>query len=121
MRAHGMPNFPDPDSNGVFDLRGLHSQASQQQVANKTCQHLAPNGGQLTQAQRQQTLNQLLKLARCMRSHGYRQFPDPIESGDKIGLTLHGSGISPAIARSPQFQAAQRTCQLQAGLPAGAP
>lgn len=47
-----------------------------------------------------------LSLARCMRSHGVPNFPDPNSSG-AIRLDS-GSGIDPA---SPAFQAAQKACR----------
>ena len=53
----------------------------------------------------------------CMRSHGVPNFPDPKVSGGAIGLTMsRSSGINP---RSPQFQAAQRTCQKDMPGPKG--
>lgn len=45
--------------------------------------------------------NQALAYARCMRSHGVGDFPDPTNSG---GLSYHGSTSSPA------FTSAQTAC-----------
>lgn len=58
---------------------------------------------------------QLLKFARCMRSHGVPSFPDP-SNGALSGSSSAGSGgINPS---SPQFQSAQQACRSL--LPAGA-
>jgi hypothetical protein len=106
MRSHGVPGFPDPTSNGMFVNNGsFNSDSSQFQAASKTCRHLLPNGGQLSQSQRQQRTSQLLKYVRCMRSHGLPNLPDPTSSG---GLNLAGTGIKPS---DPRLQSAQQACQ----------
>jgi hypothetical protein len=50
------------------------------------------------------------KFSACMRSHGVPKFPDPTpSSGGGMNLAISpGSGLDP---KSPQFQAAQKTCQ----------
>ncbi len=49
MRANGVPNYPDPQSNGQFLIQpgeDLPSRNSPQFIsANKACQHLLPDGG----------------------------------------------------------------------------
>ena len=48
MRSHGVPNFPDPDSNGQVpkaDPQLLGVSNSQLQAAQRTCQHLYPTSG----------------------------------------------------------------------------
>src|SRR5579862_5527039 len=51
-------------------------------------------------------MNAGLAFARCMRSNGVPNFPDPSSGG---GVTItSGNGIDPG---SPQFQSAQRACQ----------
>ena len=116
MRAHGVPNFPDPGSNGVIGIqRGGKASAKPQTQriggpqttkANKDCAHLLPNGGVPTAAQRQEMLNQALKFTECMRSHGVPNMPDPSTGGGAV--SLGGSGIN---LNSPQFQSAQHACQ----------
>lgn len=51
MRAHGEPNFPDPNSQGGFQIEGsgMNPNSAQYQAANKTCHHFLanePGGGQ---------------------------------------------------------------------------
>jgi hypothetical protein len=49
------------------------------------------------------------RFSACMRSHGVPNFPDPKASSGGMNLTIGPrSGIDPS---SPQFQAAQKTCQ----------
>jgi hypothetical protein len=107
MRSHGVPNFPDPDSNGQFDINGnsinLHS--AQVQSAQNACKSLSPLLGQSGQSQAQNA-TLALKFAQCMRSHGVPKYPDPSSNGSfHISVS---SGINP---QSPAYQAAQRTCQ----------
>jgi hypothetical protein len=115
MRSHGVPGFPDP-VNGRLLLQGtkggpVDPDSPQFQAAEKACKSLAPPGiggsGQNTQQQ-----NQMLKFVSCMRKNGVPDFPDP--EGGKI--TIKGGTVDP---NSPQFQAAQKTCQKL--LPGGAP
>ena len=110
MRAHGEPNFPDPNSHGVFTFHGNPFAGP----AFKACEHLLPNGGQTTPAQEQKELNEALQLGACMRSHGMPNFPDPnVQNGNII------FDISPGALKTPQFQAAQRACQKL--MPGGPP
>jgi hypothetical protein len=117
MRAHGVPSFPDPGSNGVFSIQGSGAAkgtaskdqrigGAQMSRANNACRHLLPNDGVATAAQRQQMLNQALRFTECMRSHGVPNMPDPGSGGG--GISLGGSGVN---MNSPQFQTAQRACQ----------
>jgi len=79
MRSHGVPSFPDPSGSG-FDKATLSRLAggnSQYQTANQTCGHLLPNGGRRTAAEVQQEWSGMLNYARCMRSHGVPNWPDP--------------------------------------------
>lgn len=119
MRSHGVQNFPDPNSGGNFinehgDINGQQVDTSSPQyaTAQKDCQHLLPNGGELTPAEQQQALSQALKYVQCIRTHGVPNMPDPItEPG---GVANH---LPPGVTfQSPQFLAAQQACRsLQPG------
>ena len=122
MRTHGVPNMPDPNSQGNFlfrggtvnGVRGVDPSASQFVAANKACQHLLPNGGQMTPAELQRALAQALKYSACMRAHGLPSFPDPTVSNGGIELRLGGTGVPGP--NSPQMQAATKACRpLQPG------
>jgi hypothetical protein len=113
IRAHGIPNFPDPNSKGQFVVQNGSSDPTSDvstAVANaalKACKSLAPpsiaqgppQGGQGARA-----TNQGLKFSACMRSHGEPNFPDPASNGS---ITLP-PGMN---AESSQFQAAEKDCQ----------
>jgi hypothetical protein len=80
MRSHGVPNFPDPDSKGVLPKRLVAQLAAGNPgfpAAHRACEHLLPNGGQPTPAQVRQAWNDMRRFARCMRSHGVPNWPDP--------------------------------------------
>jgi hypothetical protein len=79
MRSHGVPDFPDPNSGGDFNktaLKQLSASNSQFQTANQTCGHLLP-AGPPTAAEAQQEWTGMAGFARCMRSHGVPNWPDP--------------------------------------------
>ena len=123
MRAHGVPNFPDANSNGGIAIEansGLDPSSPQFQAAQKTCQKLAPNGGKAPSAAEQaKAQEQALKFSACMRAHGVPNFPDPKFSGGmtQISIDAKNGGIDPG---SPIFQSAQKTCQkLMPGRPGG--
>jgi hypothetical protein len=96
MRNHGVRNFPDPQRGGQvpkgdaqqFGVSTLHYQAAQ-----RACQHLIPNTGDTAEQQQevqcaqtgdcpqavvQQWMSGLRDLARCLRTHGEPNWPDPI-------------------------------------------
>jgi hypothetical protein len=115
MRAHGIPNFPDPGGDGHFnkhELRQLGISESRARAAGAACQNLLPAGQPPLTAQQQQDY---LRAAACMRSHGIAGFPDPSFSGGGVHFPIP-SGIDPS---SPQFYQARHSCQrlIPAGLP----
>jgi hypothetical protein len=114
MRTHGVPNMPDPTSNGSFldnrgtvnGVKGVEPNSSAFQKADKACSHLLPNGGQLTPAEQQQALARTLKFVQCMRTHGEPNMADPVASNGGISLRVPAGGPN-----SPQFLAAQKACR----------
>jgi len=120
MRAHGVPNFPDP-SGGKIDLQvqrtpdstsvnGVQVSGPAFRSAMKSCQSYLPNGGHPTAAQTAKAKSQALAMAKCMRTHGVPNFPDPqFQTGPNggIGVKMGGAGIDPS---SPAFQKAQQDC-----------
>ena len=76
MRSHGVPNFPDPDSTGALPKVGpqqLGVSSSQFQAAQNACASLL----QPSDTQVLETLSGMRDFARCMRSHGVPDWPDP--------------------------------------------
>jgi hypothetical protein len=116
MRAHGDPRFPEPvrDSTGAWQYPAEpHTELAGPgyDTALNSCHKLQPRGG-LTAAERRAATYELLALARCMRTHGIRNFPGPTASGDGGVETYFGPG-SGVDTRSPQFKAALQDCYVQ--------
>lgn len=115
MRAHGDPDFPDPNGAGLIPFgttnrNGSSSPGPQDEPgytsANKVCGHLLPNGGRPTAAQVAYIGSQLLKFSQCMRSHGLPSWPDPTISSHVIGF----EGISQSVINSPAYKRAEKSC-----------
>jgi hypothetical protein len=120
MQTHGVPNFPEPNAQGVASGSGINPNSAGFRAADRDCRHFLPNGGQPTPAQQAQALAQALKYSQCMRSHGIADFPDP-QSGPGGGIRIairagKGSDLNP---QSPQFQAAEQACGSIIGGPLG--
>ena len=116
MRAHGIPNYPDPSSvSGPIDESQLGVSDTVYETARTTCDRLypQPQSAGITTAQQQQVEAQLLKFAQCMRSHGLPSFPDPNPASTIWGpgggkLFNAPSSINPD---SPQFTSALNACK----------
>jgi hypothetical protein len=116
MRAHGVPNYPDPGSvSGPINSSQLGVSDAIYESAKTTCTRLDPPPQQsagLTTAQEQHVLSQLLSFAQCMRSHGVPNFPDPNSAS-----TIWGAGgklftiPSTINTSSTQFTSAQNSCK----------
>jgi hypothetical protein len=109
MRIHGVPNWPDPvlTPSGGYGFRtvGIDPHSAAFQSATHACDALVPQGWstgqQLSPAQQQAWLD----WAKCIRSHGVPDFPDPKFSGGAVQVD---SGSS-----SPQLQSAMDACKSQ--------
>jgi hypothetical protein len=107
MRGHGLPSFPDPQSDGTFtsttqnagDFHGPRFVS-----ANKSCAHLEGPG--ITPAQQERMTSQGLKFAACMRAHGITNFQFSEGPGGEVELGAQGANVNSA-----QFQAAQQACR----------
>ena len=113
MRRHGVPDFPDPDAQGQFP--SFHTGTSKQisARADGVCRHLLPSGGTGTPQQRAQKFTFALKVAHCLRSHGYPTFPDPAAQGQRIPSEIN--------TESPQFQSTETSCEQLARKALGLP
>ncbi len=110
MRSHGIPDFPDPGSNGQISKQAiiqLGVSGSRLQTAQRACQALWPYQAP-TQAQQRQELADDLKFAQCMRSHGVPEFPDPTSSGAQVEFVISISRIGMS---KPQLLAKAHECQ----------
>jgi hypothetical protein len=107
MRSHGVPNLPDPTTS-PHEFKNALSQNSGSpafQSAETACRHLLPGGGPPSQsaAQSQAHTVALLAFARCLRNHGFPNFPDPNTSGQVTHEMLANAGISlhqPAVLQA---------------------
>lgn len=118
MRAHGVPNYPDPNSNGqIIPPSGAANAGSKQTglAAQAACRHLQPNGEQGGSNGSAASTSYYLAYARCMRTHGEPNFPDPVNTGGQVGYTqtvLAAAGIN---LTSAAYQAANRACRASLG------
>jgi len=116
MRAHGVPNFPDPRPLSQLPATNTmqpapaggftanpHSPAYQR--ASRDCNSLAV-ATQVSQGQQNQVRTAQLKFAVCMRAHGVPNYPDPTPDGD-VGNDGAISGVNPS---SPAYQGAEEHC-----------
>ena len=123
MRAHGIPDFPDPVvQDGAtrksisFPGQAPGSGSPQVKSADEVCRKQTGfEAG--TPAALQALMANDLKAAECMRAHGITNFPNPVDNGTGIRVgPRQGSGINPHSAR---FQSAQSACRQF--LPGGGP
>lgn len=112
IRAHGVPTYPDPTSIGDEPpgTKERFVNNPQYRTAFGACRYLLTNGGQPTQTPQANAMTEAgaVKLAGCMRTHGYPRFPDPtIDSAGQPVFNLQTAGIPP---HSPQLLAAIHGC-----------
>jgi hypothetical protein len=105
MRSHGVPGFPDPTTRAFkFALTPSSGNARSPSFrsAVTACQHLLPDGGPPSEspARAQARIAAALAFARCLRSHGFPNFPDPTSSGElntqmvtQAGINLHQPAV----------------------------
>jgi hypothetical protein len=112
VRAHGVPTYPDPQSNGDEPpgTKQLFVNNPRFLAAASSCRHFLPNGGHPTQTPQPNALTEAgaLSLAGCMRTHGFPRFPDPtIDSVGQPVFNVQAAGIPP---QSQQVQTTLRSC-----------
>jgi hypothetical protein len=105
MRAHGVPDFPDPNGQAgqLGPGSGIDPNSPQFQSAEKDCQKFIPSAPPPVATEQTGAQTHALKFAACMRKHGLPNFPDPTFSHGNIGQR----GFDP---NSPQFQSGQKAC-----------
>lgn len=121
MRRHGVSKYPDPTSSGLPKVgpQQLGVSNLKFQAALTTCQQLLPKSGRSSQAQDQQMMSAMLNFARCVRSHGVADWPDPLAESDPgqpgtPGFPRNMPGVN---QNSPQVKSAMAVCQhLMAGI-----
>jgi hypothetical protein len=117
VRAHGVPDFPDPSANGQASASSKQVLASNpgSPAAVRACVHLLPIGHGQTGGLTAQQQQDYLRAVACMRSHGIASFPDPVFSGGSVSFPIPSS----IDTSSERFTQARQTCArlIPAGLP----
>src|SRR5580704_6645452 len=117
MRAHGAPFWPNPSTRaqrgGVYQYPFTahilaQEHGSSWNAALSACAKQAPPQLPFTEAQLEAAESRLLKATRCMRAHGFPDWPDPEISPYDISF-LPPRGATPG---NPKFQAAKQACHL---------
>jgi hypothetical protein len=123
IRAHGVPNYPDPPSGGgmhsvsngnTVTVNGVKLDASPQTLRNaqQACAKYAPVGPAVSSSQLANIRQGAVRAGVCMRANGVPDFPDtsittgPGGHGLRIGSGA-GANLNPS---SPAFKAAQAKC-----------
>jgi hypothetical protein len=76
MRANGVPHFPDPDSKGQSNF-GVDVSRDVWLKAVDACKALKPPGA-LSSKRTPKEQSASLRFAQCVREHGVKDFPDPV-------------------------------------------
>jgi hypothetical protein len=118
MRGHGLLNFyltrrnnsSAANDNTGLDIMGyvapeVTPSTPHFRTAIKACKHLLPGGG--PQPVSREQVQALLKSARCMRAHGFPDYPDPVVSNGGVVEKPLPASIDTS---SPQFESAQKAC-----------
>jgi hypothetical protein len=135
MRAHGVPNFPDPTSSGAIPKGSAQEfgvSSSQYHTAQTACAGLVPvSVGSMQQCEEdgvcppalvQQALNLMRRYARCMRAHGVPNWPDPSIGPEGQPLfNVSAVGITYQFTHSSSFAAKDSECERLVGGSAGVP
>jgi hypothetical protein len=106
MHTHGVPNFPDPNSSGQIPKDQIIAQNPsnpQFKAAQRACARLWPYRNPAQNSAHGQTRTAaMLAFARCIRRHGFPNFPDPTSSGQLTPEMAAHAGINlhqPAVLR----------------------
>jgi hypothetical protein len=119
MRATGLSSFPDLRRNGMriavsgqtISVNGIAISAPAFSAGRQKCERHMPHTD-ASPAQAAQQRKRGLEFARCMRSHGVSNFPDPELSGASGGgnQAARLPGVTDGELQAPAFQAAAKAC-----------
>jgi len=112
MRSHGITDFPDPAADGGLRLEthpgsDIDPNNPRYKAADNACKSLLPP----PQAPPKGLKAANLKYAKCMRSHGISDFPDPKPDGTLQIQATPGSDLDP---NNPLFKTADDACKKYA-------
>lgn len=95
MRSHGVPSFPDPSAGGGgvnLAVAGINPQSPAFKTALQTCRGLTPGGTGAPRATESQFLA-AVRFAKCMRTRGFPEFPDPTHTDSPAPILIVGPGL----------------------------
>ena len=107
MRAHGITDFPDPNSQGDIQLDagpGSDLVGPRFDAADTACKALRPSQGAPPAGLKAANL----KYSRCMRQNGISDFPDPSADGSLQVQVAPGGDLDP---KNPQNKRADNACK----------
>jgi hypothetical protein len=117
MRSHGVPNFPDPqvsqsgnEGSIIVHLAGINKTSPAFKSAQSACAHLMPSGPIANGPSAQEEASHRtagVAFARCLRTHGFPNFPDPSSSGELNTTMVTAAGIN---IHQPAFTSAALGC-----------
>jgi hypothetical protein len=93
IRAHGVPHFPDPDAKGQFAF-GIDVSPAVWRRAVDACKALEPPG-EFSGKRSPKQQSDALRFAACVRAHGVKDFPDPVNGAPLIDTTKIPSSNAP--------------------------
>ena len=93
MRANGVPHFPDPDPKGEVNF-GVDVTPEVFTKAVDACKALKPPGA-LSSKRTPKEQSASLRFAQCVREHGVKDFPDPVNGEPLIDTTKIPSSNKP--------------------------
>ena len=115
IRSHGVGDFPDPNEKNEFEY-GVSVSPAVWKRATTACKDLQPPGtlsGKRTPKQQSASL----RFAQCVRDHGVKDFPDPVNGDPLIDTTKIPSSNRPGGMTI--LNAATHKCGAILGLAAG--
>jgi hypothetical protein len=95
MRKNGYADFPDPKASGEFPSFGISVTPEVFTNALRACKELQPPGSFSAHLSPKQ-LSAALKFAQCIREHGVKDFPDPVNGKPIIDTTMIPSAATEA-------------------------
>jgi len=115
IRAHGVPDFPDPNAKNQFEY-GVSVSLAVWKRATTACKDLQPPGtlsGKRTPKQQ----SAALRFAQCVRDNGVKDFPDPVNGEPLVNTYKIPSSNEPGGMGI--LNAAMHKCRNVLGLAAG--
>jgi hypothetical protein len=94
MRENGYPDFPDPKASGEFASFGISVTPEVWVNALRACKELQPPGS-FNPHMSPEVLSAARKFAKCIRAHGVKDFPDPVQDEPIVDTTKIPSTDTP--------------------------